>query len=187
MEKKQEEKKVMSFFRIKTEWTAENEAAALERTKTEELVMAINYTDAEATANAIATDQNRHQFGSVNIEIIKTKINNVEFNDVLHQDENAINGLICNYFAEDAESGVGLYAVTVSFFEINEKTGKAKSSKETYYMPATSNSDAVHRVNEMLSESMKNFIVRDAKFDNAAAIYWPADVHQEKAKKFDLE
>lgn len=186
MEQRQEEK-ALYYFRIKTEWTAANEVGALDKTKTEELVVAANYTDAEKTAYAIAEDQNRYEFGSVNIEIIKTKIDDVKFNDVLCQDEGMLNGLICNYFEEEAESGVGLYAVTVATYTKHETTGKVKGTKSTVYTPALSSTDAVKRITKLMGESPVDYVVRDVKFDNAAAIYWPSDIHQSKTKEFDLQ
>ncbi len=176
------------YFRIKTEWLDMNDVGALGKVKTEELVMAYNYTEAETTAHAIVEDQNRDAMGGVSIEIIKTKIEDVTFNDVLHQDEGLLNGLVCNYFKEDAASGVGLYVVTVVIFEPNEKTGQIKSSKETIYMPALSNSDAVTRVNAYFKKGAPvDYVVRDVKFDNAAAIYWPQSIHQEKVRSYESE
>ena len=151
------------------------------------MVVAANYTDAEKTAYAIAEDQNRYQFGSVNIEIIKTKIDDVKYNDVLCTDSGTVNGLICNYFEEEAESGVGLYAVTVATYTKNETTGKVKGTKSTVYTPALSSADAVKRITKLMDESPVDCVVRDVKFDNAAAIYWPSDMHQSKTKEFDLQ
>ena len=168
MEQRQEEK-ALYYFRIKTEWTAANEVGALDKTKTEELVVAANYTDAEKTAYAIAEDQNRYEFGSVNIEIIKTKIDDVKFNDVLCQDASVVNGLICNYFEEEAESGGGLYAVTIATYTKHDST------------------DAVKRITKLMSGSPVDYVVRDVKFDNAAAIYWPSDIYQSKTNEFDLQ
>lgn len=170
----------LNFYRIKTEWIAEGEKGALERTKTEELVYATSYTEAETVAYAIAEDQNRSKFGSFSIEIIKTKIEDVLFNDILAQDDKPLNGLICNFFEEGEESGVGLYAVKVIFFVQDEKTGKVKKTNQTYFVPATSNSDATMRIDRYLGGTMSEYVIRDTKFDRAAAIYWPVDVHQNK-------
>ena len=101
----------LDFYRIKTEWTRERENGELAKVKTEELVMATSYTEAEKVAYAIVEDQQRAKYGSVNIEIIKTKINDVLFNDILVQDNQTVCGLICNFFEESEESGVGLYNV----------------------------------------------------------------------------
>ena len=172
------------FYRIKTDWTSEREGGMLTKVKTEELVYASSYTEAEKVAYAIAEDQNRTQFGSISIEIIKTKIAELVYNDTLAQDESLISGLVCNYFEEDEDSGVGLYCVRVMFINVDEKTGKEKRSNENIFMPATSNVAAVQLVHDHLKKvgEVRDFIVRDSKFDKAEAILWPIDVHKEKTQ-----
>ena len=114
----------LDYYRIKTEWVSEADNGELQKTKTEELVLATSYTEAETVAHSIADVQSRGKFGSVNIEIIKTKINDVLINDILAQEEGTTAGLICSYFQESDESGVGLYAVKIVNFYIDEKSGK---------------------------------------------------------------
>lgn len=177
----------LDFYRIKTEWTKECESGELAKVKTEELVMATSYTEAEQVAYAIAEDQSRTHFGSMNIEIVKTKINDVLFNDILTQDSKTICGLICNFFEESEESGTGLYMVKSVIFTTDEKTGKTKRSTQTVFVPATSNADATKRVAKCMNDSMLDFVIRDTRFDKAEAIYWPADIHQSKVKALDLE
>lgn len=174
----------LDFYRIKTEWTSEREGGGLAKTKTEELVYASSYTEAEKVAYSIAENQNRTQFGSINIEIIKTKINELVYNDVLTQDTELTAGLICNFFEEEEDTGVGLYCVKVMFIEVDEKTGKEKRSNENIYVPAISNIEAAHYVRNYLKKmgEVREFIVRDTKFDKAEAILWPANVHQEKIR-----
>lgn len=176
-----------NFYRIKTEWKKEQESGELSKTKTEELVMATSYTEAEKIAYAIADDQSRTRFGSMNIEIIKTKICDVLFNNILVQDGQTTCGLICNFFEEPEESGVGLYMVKAAVFTQDEKTGKIKHSTRTMFVPATSNADATNRVKTHMDESMfGDFVIRDTRFDKAEAIYWPSDIHQAKVRAFDL-
>lgn len=177
----------LDFYRIKTEWTRERENGELAKVKTEELVMATSYTEAEKVAYAIAEDQQRTRYGSMNIEIIKTKISDVLFNDILAQDSEAVCGLICNYFEESEESGVGLYNIKAIFFTLDEKSGKTKRSTQTFFVPATSNTDATKRVEAELNRTMSDYVIRDTKFDKAEAIYWPADVHQNKVNASDLQ
>jgi len=172
------------FYRIKTEWVSERDGGNLAKVKTEELVYVSSYTEAEKVAYAIAESENRTQFGSINIEIIKTKITELVYSDVLAQDTDMTSGLICNFFEEDEDTGVGLYCVKVMFIEVDEKTGKEKRSNENIYVPAISNIEAAQYVREYLKKvgEMREFIVRDTKFDKAAAILWPAEVHQEKTR-----
>lgn len=175
------------FYRIKTEWTAERESGDLAKVKTEELVYASSYTEAEEVALAISDKENRTQFSTVNIEIIKTKINELVLTPTLKQDPELTLGLVCNYFEEGEDTGVGLYSVKVMFIEIDEKTGKEKRSNDNIYVPAISNSDATEFVKKYLKKvgETRDFIVRDTKFDKAEAIFWPTDVHQEKVNQLE--
>lgn len=177
----------LDFYRIKTEWTKECESGELAKVKTEELVMATSYTEVEKVAYSIAEDQSRMQFGSMNIEIIKTKISDVLFNNILAQDNQPICGLICNYFQESEESGVGLYMVKVIIFTQDEKTGKTKRTTQTFFVPATSNADATKRVEQNMDGAMYDYVIRDTKFDKAEAIYWPLDIHKSKVAALENE
>ena len=175
-------KEGFDFYRIKTEWVSEKEGGNLTKIKTEELVYAANYTEAEKVAYAIAESQNRAQFGCFSIEIIKTKINELVYNDVLVQDEMLISGLVCNFFQEDEDSGVGLYCVKVMFISEDEKTGKEKRTNENIYIPAASNIEAAQSVRKHLKAvgETREFVIRDTRFDRAASILWPLDIHQSK-------
>lgn len=179
------EDKQLSYFRIKSESIVENSNGGLEKKKIEELVLATNYTEAETLVHEIIASLNRTQFGSVNYEIIKTKIEDVQFNDVLTQEE-TIKGFTCNCFSEDESTGVGLYNVKVDFFTVDERTAKEKKSTENFYVPALSNADATNRIQRYLKTNMSDFVIRDAKFDKAEAIYWPLDVHKKKVEAFEL-
>ncbi len=179
------EEKECSYFRIKTECTVELPNGALAKKKIEELVLATNYTEAETLVHEIIASLNRTQFGSVNYEIIKTKIGDVRFNDVLTQEE-TIKGFVCNYFSEDESTGVGFYTVKVDFFTVDERTAKEKKTTENYYVPALSNADATDRIQRYLKSTMSDFVIRDAKFDKVEAIYWPLDVHKSKVAAFEI-
>lgn len=177
------EGKELSYFRVKTECVVELSNGALAKKKIEELILATNYTEAETVVESIISSLNRAQFGSVSYEIIKTKISDVLFNDILAQEEN-INGFCCNYFEEDETSGVGLYTVKVMFITLDEKSGKEKKTIEDFYVPALSNADANEKITQHLKQTMCDFVIRDAKFDKAEAIYWPLDVHKRKVENF---
>ena len=175
------------YYRIKTEWTSEREDGGLAKIKTEELVHASSYTEAEKVAYAIAEDQNRTGFSSsINLEIVKTKIKEMLFNPTLKSDTNLVAGLVCNYFEESDDTGVGLYAVKVMYIELDEKTGKEKRSNDTIYTPATSNTDASNFVSSFLkANETREFVIRDIKFDKAESILWSAEVHKEKTRIFE--
>lgn len=179
------EEKQLSYFRIKSESIVENSNGGLEKKKIEELVLATNYTEAETLVHEIIASLNRTQFGSVNYEIIKTKIEDVQFNDVFTQEE-TIKDFACNCFSEDESSSVGLYNVKVDFFTVDERTAKEKKTTENFYVPALSNADATDRIQRYLKKNMSDFVIRDAKFDKAEAIYWPLDVHKKKVEAFEL-
>ena len=180
-------KEGFNFFRIKMEWTSEKEDGALVKTKTEELVLASNYTEAEKVAYAIAEDQNRMKFSSsISMDIVKTKISELLYNDALVHDETLVEGLVHNYFEESDDTGVGLYAVKVMYIEVDEKTGREKYPVETIYTPAVSNIDAADFVKSYLKHNeIREFVIRDTKFDKAEAILWPVDIQETQANKFE--
>lgn len=182
-------KEGFDYFRIKTEWTAEKENGSLSKVKTEELVLASNYTEAEKVAYAIAEDQNRTQFSSsIDIDIVKTKISELLYNDTLVHDETLIAGLVNNYFEESDSTGVGLYAVKVMYIEVDEKTGKERYPVETIYTPAVSTVGAADFVKRFLNTNeTRDFVIRDAKFDKAEAILWPTDIQESKVNMFEKQ
>ena len=92
-----------------------------------------------------------------------------------------------NFFSESENSGTGLYSVKTDFFTVDEKTAKEKKTTETFYTPATSNADANHRIIEHLRDTMSDYVIRDAKFDRAEAIYWPTEVHRNKTQEYDKQ
>lgn len=173
-----------NFFRIKTEWTAEKTDGGLAKTKTEELVYASSYTEAEKVAYEIAENEGRMQFNSsINLEITKTKIGEILFNLTLCTDSNLIAGLVHNYFEEGDDTGVGLYGVKVMYIELDEKSGGEKRSNDTIFTPAASNTDAANYVKQYLKEyETRDFVIRDTKFDKAEAILWSPDMHKEKVR-----
>ncbi len=173
MSKENEKTPGSDFYRIKTEYIKEGEKGELYKAKVEELVLATSYTEAEKVAYGIVEDQNRTQYGSVNIEIVKTKIKNVIQNDVMVRDDNSVCETSCDYFEESEDTGVGLYSVKALIITLDERTGKEKKSSETFFVPAISNSDATTRIKEYLNESIDDYVIRDTRFDKAEAIYWP--------------
>lgn len=178
-------KENFDFYRIKTEWTAEKEDGNLSKIKTEELVYVSSYTDAERVAYAIAENQNRWRFGDVNIDIQKTKINELVYNDVLAQDNNLTMGLVCNFFQESEDTGVGLYCIKVMFISEDEKTGKEKRTNENIYIPASSNIEAAQFLRKHLKNAgeTREYVIRDTKFDRAEAILWPVEIHENKTRQ----
>lgn len=178
----------MDYYRIKTEFTDENQQdGSLYKRKSEDLVMAASYTEAEKIAYALIESLGRAELNeNVTFEIIRTKIEEVLYNNVLATDKQLVCGLTNAHFEEDEDSGVGLYAVKVMLSEMDEKTGKIRKSNEVIYTPATSNKDAADYVTKYLKKvETRDFIIRDIKFDKAESILWPADVYVRKCEEAD--
>lgn len=167
------------YYRIKMTWTEEQEDGSLAKVKTEDLVYASSYTEAEKIANAIIEDQQRNRHAEAQMEIIKTKISEMLFNDNLQHDSELVGGMVYNYLNPDADENVGIYAVKVMIITIDEKSAKEKRTYETIYTPASSNTDAAERIHKHLN--MSDFIIRDIKFDKAESILWPTDEFQSKS------
>lgn len=167
------------YFRIKMAWTEEQEDGSLAKVKTEDLVYASSYTEAEKIAYALIEDQQRSRHGDVSFEIIKTKISEMLYNDNLQHDSDLIGGMVYNYLDPSADENIGIYSVKVMLTTIDERTAKEKHSYETIYTPASSNTDAAARISKHLS--MADFVIRDIKFDKAESILWPAETFKMKA------
>ena len=173
-----------NFYRIKTEWLAELEDKSLAKAKTEELVRAVNYTDAEKLAYALVEKYDRAKFGSVSIEIIKTKISEIICTPSLETEEETTAGLMCSFFSDASTTEVGLYQVKVVYTNVDEKSGKVKYSSEDIYVPAESSADAVGLLNNYLQKmgEMRDYVVRRVSFDKVEAIYWSPEYYQKIVK-----
>lgn len=169
-----------NFYRIKMEWTREGMEGELQKAKTEDLALVTSYSEAEKIAYSLIEDENRTKFGSVNYEIIKTKISELLYNETLEHDNILVGGLVCNYFTEPEDSCVGLYSVKVVTSYIDEKTNKVKKQTDTIFTPAESNSDAAKRISEFFAKTMQDFVIRDIKFDKAESILWTPEVQAQK-------
>lgn len=167
------------YYRIKMAWTTEQEDGSLAKVKTEDLVYASSYTEAEKIAYAIIEDQQRTRHSEVLIEIIKTKISEMLFNDNLQHVNELVGGMVYNFLDPEADENIGIYAVKVMIITIDEKSAKEKRTYETIYTPASSNTDAAERIRKHLS--MSDFVIRDIKFDKAESVLWPTDEFQSKS------
>lgn len=169
-----------NYYRVKTAWMKESPDGEVKKAKTEDLVYAANYTDAEKVAYAIIEDQKRTAFGEVNVEIIKTKISEMLYNDNLDHDNDLVGGLVYNFLAHDDNENTGIYAVRVIIITADEVTAKEKRTSEVFYTPASSNTDAAKHVSEYLRG--QEFLIRDIKFDKAESVLWPMDEFTSKTK-----
>ena len=167
-----------NYYRIKMAFKAEDENGAIVPVKTEDLVMATCYTEAEKIAYKLM--EGKDQFGDVSYEIIKTKIDNVLYNETFCIDETLICGLFSYYFEEPEDTEVGLYAVTAIINCMDEKTGKLKPQKETIYLPAESPRQAIADALSYLNEhiSCDSFTIRNVKYDKAQSVMVTPETHQ---------
>lgn len=179
-------KESFSYYRVKTDWTKEMPDGSLQKQKTEELVYASSYTEAEKVAYSLIEQYNREKLETISdIEITKTKIYDLIINTTLDHDKELVNGLVYNFFNEDNSNGTGMYAVKVVYIMTDEKSGKKKCQQGVVYTPATSPADAIDFVTEWLHDvETRDFVIRDAKFDKAEAILLPTDVLERKSKEF---
>ena len=167
------------FYRIKMTYQGEKEDGGLDTIKSEDLVMAVNYTDAEKIAFKLMEDKAIDDMESVKYEIIKTKITDVIYNNTFVTDVNLIGGLFMYYFEEGESTEVGLYSVQVIYIELKEN-GKEKRSTETLYIPATTPQEAASLVNSYLKDvgETRNWIIRNVKFDKAQTVLVTKEKHQ---------
>lgn len=92
--------KGFNYFRIKMAYKGTNDQGAIVTIKSEDLVMATCYTEAEQIAYKLA--EGKDEFGEVDIEIVRTKIAEVAYNDTFVTDTELICGLI-SYFLRKAK------------------------------------------------------------------------------------
>lgn len=166
------------FFRIKMTFKDTNEIGAIVPVKTEDLVMATCYTEAEKIAYQLA--EGKDQFGDVDIEIVRTKISEIAYNDTFAVDETLICGLISYFFEESEDTEVGLYQVNLTYYFADEKTGKTKTEKATIYVPAKSSSQAISNIASYLSQvgESREYVIRNVKYDKAQSVMVTPETHK---------
>lgn len=171
------------FFRIKMAYKDTNDIGAIVPVKTEDLVMATCYTEAEKIAYHLA--EGKDQFGDVDIEIVRTKITEVIYNDTFAVDDNLICGLVSYFFEEPEDSEVGLYQVNITFYYIDEKSGKTKTEKSTIYVPAKSSSQAISNIADYLRNQgeSREYVIRNVKYDKAQSVMVTPDIHKNNTER----
>lgn len=173
----------MDFYRLRFEYTGEDEKGDLITKKQEDLVIAVNYTDAEVTATGIMADMNMSKFDdNVKYEIIKTKISEILFTNIFDVDDTFKDDFSLYYFSQE-ENEAGLFAVTVVYTEINDK-GKPKNQKEDIYVAATNPKEAyVYVQNYLKCVEMRDWVIRNVKFDKASSVLVTNEMHQSNIQK----
>lgn len=175
--------KSFNFYRIKMAFKDEANDGAIIPVKTEDLVMATCYSEAEQIAYRLMEGKDR--FGDVTYEICKTKIDKIYFNDTFSVDDNLVCGLVSYYFKEDLDTEVGLYSVDAIVYLIDEKTGKTKATKAVIYIPASSSSEAIRSAKKIISDEYpsSDYCVRNVKYDKAQSVMVTPEVHQSNTRQ----
>lgn len=171
--------KGFDFYRIKMAFKAEAENGAIVPVKTEDLVMATCYTEAEKIAYKLMEDKD--QFGEVSYEIIKTKISDVLYNETFETDHELVCGLVSYYFEEPEDTEVGLYAVSAIINFMDEKTGELKPLKKTIYLPAESPRQAIVNATAYIDnifDTADSYTIRNVKYDKAQSVMVTQEVHK---------
>lgn len=160
-------------------WKKHNDEGKVVQAKTEDLVLATSYTEAESIAMLLIEHDSRDSISSdIIYEIIKTKVSTLLINDTLTKDTELVGNLVHCYFEELEETGKGLYAVKADIFTVDERTAKTKVQKTVIYVPATSPTNAAKLAVEHFK--MEDVVIRDINFDKAQAILLPTDTYQQQ-------
>lgn len=157
------------IFRIKFTYCDEGErGGSLIKVKSEALAQCVNYTDAEALSCKIIAEEMMDRFGSVDVEIIKTKVfrEDIFVNDILDKSEMPMCGLA--EYRVDTDR-CGLYSVDVKV--LGNPDEKTKSFKMTYIVPATNVSNATTCVKSTLIDLTQEYVIQCVKLDSATSIY----------------
>ena len=170
--------KDFNYFRIKMAYKGTNDLGAIVPIKSEDLVMATCYTEAEQIAYKLT--EGKDEFGDVDVEIVRTKISEVAYNDTFATDTELICGLISYFFEESEDTEVGLYQVSLVYYDVDEKTGKTKSSNSTIYVPAYSSSEAIENIRTYLKRAgeTREYTIRNVKYDKAQSVMVTPETHQ---------
>ena len=175
--------KDFNYFRIKMAYKGTNDLGAIVPIKSEDLVMATCYTEAEQIAYKLT--EGKDEFGDVDVEIVRTKISEVAYNDTFATDTELICGLISYFFEESEDTEVGLYQVSLVYYDVDEKTGKTKSSNSTIYVPAYSSSEAIENIRTYLKRAgeTREYTIRNVKYDKAQSVMVTPETHQNNIRE----
>lgn len=169
------------YFRIKMQWKGVGEDGSIVKKKTEDLVYATSYTEAEKIAYALIESESREAYEPIfSLEITKVKMEDLIYNDTLESDTALVGGMVYSFFKYGAD-GEGFYNVYVITITIDERTAKEKMQRRVFFVPAQSNADATAKILKYLPDA--DVIVRDVKFDNAQSILLPQTIYQQKVNE----
>lgn len=177
----------MDFFRIKFDYLKEDETDGKVITmKREDLVAAVNYTEAEVIANEYMSSLGALG-DNIKYEILKTKIEEFLLTKAFSIDKDIRKGCVQYYFEEDAEeiAAPALFSVKVLYTEILDN-GKKKKTTESIYVPAANNRSAYESVSKYLTKvETRDWSIRDVKFDKASSVLVTLEMHSSYVSKMD--
>ena len=132
----------MEFFKSKVGYISENpESLKAEKTKEEWLILAENYTDAEAQIHElISYFQLTNISPNVNYEILKTKINEVLLTDAFDIDREYKNDRVIYGFDLNTENAV--FEIEASF-ENEQEDGSIKIKAQKFYIGAETSTSSI--------------------------------------------
>lgn len=149
-----------------------NEQGKTERLKVEDIVYAVNYTDAEKVAAALIRYDHRDEIEEPEYEIVKTKIADLHPSKLLIVNhDNTLAGLVQAHFDDSEYSCDGLYQVKVNHEDGLDKDGNPTYKTDTVWVFASSSD----RAGEL---AMKRYDgctpkVLEVKYDKAESIIVP--------------
>lgn len=159
-----------NFYRIKMSWLHTNAEGKEEKLKTEDLVEATCYTEAEKIAHALVREQQRDAIQEPEYEIVKTKVEYLRMSNILQVD-GPLQSLMYAYFNDAEGCTDGLYSVKVRYEEgLNDKGDRTFRTKTVWVIARSSDhaKDLAERRYDGLGP-----IVREIKFDPTESIIVP--------------
>lgn len=132
-----------SYFRIKMAFPFQNEQGKTEKLKVEDIVYAVNYTDAENVAVALIHNDHRAEIEEPEYEIVKTKISDLRPSKLLllNKDQ-TFAGLVQASFDNQESSCDGLYQVKVNHIDGEDKDGYPTYKTDAVWVFASSSDHA---------------------------------------------
>lgn len=170
-----------TYYRIKMTFPVIGESGKPTKVKADDIVAAVNYTDAEKVAMLLIRNQGRDENGDVEYEIVKTKIDELFPSNLLIVDHDTV--FVGRAYAgfDDSEGCTdGLYQVKLRHEEgLNDK-GERTFKTETVWVIAKS-SDHAKEIAETRFDGL-GCIIREIKYDPAESIIVPKEFFEKDAE-----
>ena len=161
-----------SYFRIKMSFSFKNDQGKTEKAKTEDIVYAVNYMDAEKVAYALIKDQHRDEVSEPEYEIQKTKIADLHPSKLLIVDhDTTLAGLVYASFDNGEYSCDGLYQVKVNHEDGLDKDGEPTFKNETVWVIGKSSDHTTELAMARFDGCSPK--IKEVKFDKAESIIVP--------------